>query len=240
MSFPQFRDLLQSRRQLLQIPGAAEALDRTELFVRGAARAHEVCVIGIGEPVRTRARRRHHGTLLEEQDCSPSAGEREHACDRLDAFRIRESVTTALGDAELHAFLGGNPCKELGALWLGAPKLQMRRARTAERTTAEQGPAEIGAAAAGACNDPARRVGERRQPRAQDAGLVQNLKRMLVAGHMELVASCPVEGSPLVRADLGRDAEPSQEAEGTANDGGVGDVEVEGDFAATSQVDAAG
>ncbi len=239
MPFAQFRNLLQSRRQFRQVTGATEAFDRTELFVRGTTRAHEICVIGIGEPVRARSRRRHHGALLEEQDCSSGAGEREHACDRVDAFRVCDSVTTSLHDMELYSFLGREPREELGTLGLGTPKLQMRRARTAERTTAEQRPAQICPAAAGACDDPPRRVGKRRQARAQHARFVQNLERALVAGNMELVARRPIEGPPLVRADLGRDSEPSQQAEGTPHDGGVGDVEVEGDLAATSQVDAA-
>jgi hypothetical protein len=239
MPFAQLRNLLQSRRQFRQVTGSTEALDRTELFVRGTTRAHEICVIGVGQPVRARSSRRHDGALLEEQDRSSRAGKREHACDRVDALRVCERVTTSLHDKELHSFLGSEPREELGALGLGTSKLQMRRARTAERTTAEQRPAQIGAAAAGACDDPPRRVGKGRQARAQDAGFVQNLERVLVAADMELVASRPIKSPPLVRADLGRDAEPSQQAEGTANDGGVGDVEVEGDLAATSQVDAA-
>jgi hypothetical protein len=239
MPFAQLGNLLQSRRQFRQVTGTTEALDRTELFVRGATRTHEICVIGIGKPVRARPRGRHDGAFLEQQDRSSGAGEREHARDRVDAFRVRDSVTTPLHDTELHSFLGGKPRQELGPLGLGTSELQMRRARTAERTTAEQRPAQIGAAAAGTCDDPPRWDGKGRQAGAQDAGFVQNLERVLVSGDMELVARGPVESPPPVRADLGRDAEPSQQAEGTANDGGVGDVEVEGDLAATPQVDAA-
>ena len=81
---------------------------------------------------------------------------------------------------------------------------------------------------------------ERREPRAQDAGFVQDLNRVLVAGDVQLVARPSLERATAVRPDLGGDAEPAQEAERAACDGRVSDVEMDRDLSAAFQVNAAG
>jgi hypothetical protein len=198
----------------------------------------EVRVIGVCEPVGTRARRGHDGTLLEQQNGSTGACKREQPRDRLGAFRIRDRMPAAVGNAKLQAFFGDEPGKEVGTLGLRAPKLQMWRARTAERAPAEEGAANVGAATAGACDDSARRARQRRQSRAENAGLVQNLQGVLVSGDVKLVPSRAVESTALVRADLGRDAEAAKEAEGTPGHGRARNVDVDGDLSATPEVDA--
>jgi hypothetical protein len=69
---------------------------------------------------------------------------------------------------------------------------------------------------------------------------VQHLQRPLVARDVQLVTRRPVEGAAAVRPDLGGDAEAAKEGERAARDGRLGDVEVDGDLAASTQVDATG
>jgi hypothetical protein len=63
---------------------------------------------------------------------------------------------------------------------------------------------------------------------------------MLVSGDMELVASPPVEGAPLVRADLRRDPEAAQQCEGASCDRRIGDVQMNRHLPSASEVHAAG
>ena len=69
---------------------------------------------------------------------------------------------------------------------------------------------------------------------------MQDLKGVLVAGNVELVARSTVEGAPLVGADLGSDPEPAQQAERAPRHRRVGDVEMDGDLAASAEMHAAG
>jgi hypothetical protein len=69
---------------------------------------------------------------------------------------------------------------------------------------------------------------------------MQDLDSVFVPRDMELVACRSVEGPPSVGADLRGHAEPAKEAERTTRDGRLGDVEVDSDLAAASQMDAAG
>lgn len=79
---------------------------------------------------------------------------------------------------------------------------------------------------------------ERDQTRTEDAGLVENLKRAVVPGDVELVARAGLERAAAVRADLRGDAERPQQTEGPACNGRIGDVEVNGDLTSPSQVHA--
>jgi hypothetical protein len=81
---------------------------------------------------------------------------------------------------------------------------------------------------------------ERRQPGAQDSRLVKDLEFAAGSGDPQLVASGVLECAPSVGADLGADAERAKEPERAARDGGVGHVELDRHFTATSQVDAPG
>ena len=96
MTLAQLADLLQLRRQLEERTATAEVLNRAQLVVRGAARPHEVRVIGVRESIGPRACRGHHGALLEDENRAPRAGEREHALDCVGAFRIGGRVASAV------------------------------------------------------------------------------------------------------------------------------------------------
>jgi hypothetical protein len=65
VTLSQFRDLLQRQRQLLELTGVTQDLDGPQLIVGGTARADEICVVGVREPVGARLRRRHDGSLFE-------------------------------------------------------------------------------------------------------------------------------------------------------------------------------
>jgi hypothetical protein len=149
-------------------------------------------------------------------------------------------MAAAISDRELHSFFRGETRDELRTLRLGAPELEVWRTRAAQRRAPEERATQIRAAAACACDNASRRRRKRRQACTQDAGLVQDLQRVLVTGDVELVARSTVEGAPLVGADLRRDAERTQEAEGAARDRRVGDVEMDRDLTAAAQVNAAG
>ena len=69
---------------------------------------------------------------------------------------------------------------------------------------------------------------------------MEDLQRAFIARDVQLVARCAVEGVPLIRPDLRRDAEAAEQAERAAGDRGFGDVQVDGDFAAPLQMDAPG
>src|SRR6058998_926270 len=115
----------------------------------------------------------------------------------------------------------------------------MGRTRAGERSAAEERSAQIRHAAARAGDDTFRRPLQRRETGADHTRLAQHLERPVVAGDMELVPRLPREGVTLVGADLGREAEPAQEAESTPGRSGARKVEVECDLAASAQVQAA-
>ncbi len=62
---------------------------------------------------------------------------------------------------------------------------------------------------------------------------MQNLEGALVPGDVQLIARRTVECAALIRADLGCDAECSQQAERASRDGRIGHVEMDGDLAAS-------
>jgi len=239
MTLAQFANLLQASRQPGEVSAATEPLHCTELLVGCTARPHEVRVVGVGKAVRARARRGHNGALLEDEDGAPGPGKGEDARDRVSAFGVRDRMAAPVRDPQLHALLGGDACDEVRALRLGAAQFEVRCARPAEGTPTEKRAAQIRTAATGARDHPSRRTRERREARAQNSGLVQHLHRALVSCNMELVPRRTVERAPLVGTDLGGDAEPAQQAEGTACDRRVRHVEVKRDRAAAFQVNAA-
>ncbi len=208
--------------------------------MRGTARADEVGVVGVGEPVCARSSIGHDGALFEEQDRLARAGEGEDVGDRLESFGVGDCVPAAVEDAESHSLFGSDPREKLGSVGAGAADLEMWCARAAQRTSPEQGAPHVRGAAAGAGDDSSRWMFERCQAGADDSGLVQNLQRPVVSGDVQLVAGSTVEGASAVGANLGGDAECPQEAEGAPRHGGVDDVEVDRDLAAALQVLAAG
>jgi hypothetical protein len=115
----------------------------------------------------------------------------------------------------------------------------MRRARSAKRAATEKSTSHVRGSTAAAGDDSLRRVLERRESGAEDAGIVQHAQRALVTGDVELVPRPSVERTPAVGPDLRCDPERSQEAERTARHGGIGNVQMDGDLPAPLQMLAA-
>ena len=239
MAFAKLGDLLESRGEPRQLAAPTQSLHGSQLVVCRSARADEVRVVGIRQPVCPRARRRHDRALFEEQDGPAGAGKRERVRDRFDSLCVRDGVPPAVEDTETHSFLVCDAREEVGALGSCAADLEVGRTRTAERTASEQCSAQIRRTATRARDDPPRRALERRQAGREHSGFVEQLQSVRVSGHVQLVSRAPVEGMPRVRPDLGRDAEGAQETEGSASDRRVDDVEMDGHLAATLQVHAA-
>jgi len=149
-------------------------------------------------------------------------------------------MPAAIEHAEVDFVLRRRADQEVRSFRLGSSDFEVRRARAAERPAAEQGSAEIRAPATGTGDDATRRMRERSQAGAEDSGFVQDLESMFVSGDVKLVARCAVEGTPPVRADLGRDTERTQKAERATSDRGVGDVHVYRHLAAPFEVNAPG
>jgi hypothetical protein len=78
------------------------------------------------------------------------------------------------------------------------------------------------------------------EPRTEDAGLVQDLKGSLSACDVKLVAGAAVECASTVRPDLRVDSERPEQAERTAGNGRVDDVEMDRQLATSFEVDAPG
>ena len=81
---------------------------------------------------------------------------------------------------------------------------------------------------------------ERGQARTEDAGLVEDLKRAVVSGHVELVPRPALERATAVGSDLRSNAESPQQTEGPACNRRVGDVEVNGNLTSSLEVHAPG
>jgi hypothetical protein len=238
VSFPELGDLLKSRREARQLAASTKPFHGLQLFVRGTARPDQVRVVRIRQAIGPGARGRHDGALFEEQHGPVRPGEGECVRDRLDPFRVRDSVPASVENSEAHSFVTCDAREEVGAFGPRAADLEMRRTGTAERTAPEQGPAQVRAPAARTRDNPARRALERSQVGGEHSGFVEHLQCTLVSGDVQLVSRAPFESVTRVRPDLGRDAECAQQAEGSARDRGVRDVEMHGDLAAALQMDA--
>ena len=83
----------------------SKLLNGLELVTSGAARPHEVGMVGVGEAIRTRARLRYDSALLECEDRLRRAHDREQGLDRLPALRIGDGMCRALGDGKLDPIL---------------------------------------------------------------------------------------------------------------------------------------
>ena len=86
-------------------------------------------------------------------------------------------------------------------------------------------------------DDALRRPVERRQARAQHAGLVEYLERPALARDVELVTRPSLEGPTSVAPDLALDTEPPKQRERPPGDGRAGHVEVNGHLSAAAEMD---
>ena len=159
-------------RDLAQVVGQrvdVETVQRLELRVRGAARPHQVGVVGVREPVGVGARRGEHGLLLEREHEVDGAGRHQDVGDRLGSLGVGGRVRAPLLDAELGAEAGRERGEEARSVGLGGADLEVRVARAAERSGAEQRAAEVGGRAAAPGDDAVRRTAERPVGAVEDA-----------------------------------------------------------------------
>src|SRR5205807_3285175 len=103
--------------------------------------------VRVRQPVRAPAGRSHDRGFLEGEDRTAGTGGDEHICNRLRSLRVRNSMRTALEDAEPRSLACGDVRRELGTSRRRRPYFEMRRARARERAGAEKSAAEVGAAA---------------------------------------------------------------------------------------------
>src|SRR5438034_7363014 len=92
MSKTQLRGLSQSRRDLIQTVLALEPAQRLQLRVCSAARADEIRMVRVREPVRPGLRLPHDRPLIESERGIARARERECLGDPVESFRIGDCM----------------------------------------------------------------------------------------------------------------------------------------------------
>lgn len=104
MCEPELRQLLEPLREPCQGAAPLEAAKRPQLGPGRAARAHEIGVICVREPVRTRLRRADDGALREREDRAGGTRRGEQLGDRSGPLGVGERVIGALLDGEVDPF----------------------------------------------------------------------------------------------------------------------------------------
>ena len=130
----------------------------------------------------------------------------------------------------------GDLGEESRSVEAGRAELEMRRPRARERAGAEERASQIGAAAARAADHSLGRTAERCAASGEDAGLPEHRRRGRIDLELELITGRAVERVPGVGADLGTDAEVSQQAERTPRDRGAREVELHRELTASVQM----
>ena len=123
--------------------------------MRGAARADEVRVVRVREPVRVGADRRQHRALLEHEHDVGRAGGDEQRRRSLGALRIGNCVAPTVEDAEHRPRRAATLGEEPAPSRLARADLEVRVARAAERAGAEQCAAQVRARGSSAREDAA-------------------------------------------------------------------------------------
>jgi hypothetical protein len=208
--------------------------------VGSAARAHEIRVVCVREPVGVGTDGGEHRALLEHEYDVGRTGCDERVGDRLGALRIRNGMTSAVEDMEHRALPRGHVGEEARASELRRADLEVRVTRAAQRARAEKRAAQVSAATAAAGEHALRRALERPLRRVEHAGAVQRRVGVRASLHVQLVARRLVERVLLVGPDLRFDLERAQERERAPRDRGGDEVEVERDLPASAEVHAAG
>ena len=196
-------------------------------------------MVRVGKAVGACASRGHDCGFLKGEHGVARARGNEHIGDRFRPFCVRDRVSTPIEHGERRSLASRDLGDELRAAERRRAELEMRCTRPRQRAAAEEGAAKVGGTATCARDDSPGRMFERREPLRQHSRLVQDLECTIVPCDVQLVPRRTLERVLPVRADLRRHAEVPQEAEGTARDGGVGDVEMHGDPPASLQMDAA-
>ena len=144
-----------------------ETAERFQLGVRGPARAHEIGVVGVREPVGVGARRRKHGLLLEREHEVYGPGRHQDVGDRLGSLGVGGRVRAPLLDVQLAAEARCDPGEEMRPVGLGSADLELRAPRPAERSRAEQCAAEVRGGTATPGDDAVWRPAERSVERSR-------------------------------------------------------------------------
>ena len=216
-----------------------EPADGAKLRLRGAARADDVRVVRVGEPVRPRAGRGDDGALLEAERGPVGAEEGEELGDRVRGLRVGDGVPAAVVDGEAESLGVRQRGEELGALDVRAPKLEVGVPRPAHGPGGEERAAQVRGAAARAAHDPRGRPLQRREARVEHACLVQHLEGAGVVVDVDLKARRVLERLALERADLAGHVVRPQKREGAPRDGRARHLQVKGDPPTSPEVDAA-
>ena len=107
--------------------------------MRRPCRPDEVRVVGVGEPVRCRRGRTHHGVLVDGERGVARTGEREQVGDRLRAAGGRSRIPGPLADTELDS-LGRRDPGEIGrSRQVGAAQLEIDRPGAGDCAGSEKG-----------------------------------------------------------------------------------------------------
>jgi hypothetical protein len=97
-----------------------------ELFMGSSARPHEIGVVGVGKAVGAGASPGHDGAFLEDKDGATRAGQRKDVGDCLHPFRICNSMSFAVENAEAATLFSREACDEGRAVGADAPDLEVR------------------------------------------------------------------------------------------------------------------
>jgi hypothetical protein len=240
MPEPELRSLAKRAREPRQAIFCLQPFDGLELESRRAARSHEVGVVGVGEPICTCARLGDHRALLERENRLRRSHLREYRLDRLPALRIRDRVPGSLGQGELDAVRAGDLTEKRRRGRRRRSQLEMRRARHRDGPAAEKCATQVGRTAARATDDAARRPLERSMSSIDDTRRFEDAQGVGIAGNVQLVARCPVEGTAPIGADLRADLARAEERERAAGRGATPQIEVQRPIASCSKVQAAG
>ena len=197
-------------------------------------------MVGVREAVRPRLRGRDDRALAEEERRLLRAEEREQLRDRLVALRVGERVAAALRDAERESVPLGQAGEQLGAVRVVRPQLEVGVSGPGHGAGGQERPAQVRGAAARAADEPRGRALQRREPGADDPGLVQHLERARVVVQVDLEARLVLEGPAAVRADLALDVVLVEERHGPPRDRVAPQLQVQPDPAAAAQVDRPG
>lgn len=230
--------LAQVGAHVLEPALTAETLDRPDLGFGRTARAAEIRVIRVCEPVRAGPGGRDDGPLPEREGGVARAEEGEQVGDRLAPLRVRERVPASLDHAELEPLGRRDTGEVAGPVQVYRAQLEMRGSRAGDRARGEECAAQVGGAAARPAGHARGRPRERAVARAEDPRRRERLDRALVVCEVELVAGRPVERTPLERADLARDAVRMEERDRPPGDVRAPQLQVKPDPPAAPQVDA--
>lgn len=116
----------------------------------------------------------------------------------------------------------------------------MRRARNRDGPATEKRAPQVGRTAARATDDGARRPLERSMSSIDDTRRFEDAQGVGIAGNVQLVARCTVEGMAPISTNLRADLARAEERERAASRGATPQIEVQRPIASCSKVQAAG